>query len=109
MGDNGEVQIPGFTIERELGRGAMGVVYHGHDPFDPNVGELNEKLAEFARQNLDIGVFLYLIISRELYDVGNRDAAEQILRRGVKVYSTHHSHIGRIKLINELFDQQLGK
>ena len=27
MGENGDVRIPGFRIERELGRGAMGVVY----------------------------------------------------------------------------------
>ena len=31
MGDNGQVRIPGFTIERELGRGAMGVVYLAHE------------------------------------------------------------------------------
>ncbi len=84
-------------------------IYHGYDPLEPDVGALNEKLKTFARENLDIGVFLYLIISRELCDVGNREAAETILRRGIQVYSTRHSHIGRIKLINELFDQQMGK
>ena len=31
MGDDGAVRIPGFTIERELGRGAMGVVYLAHE------------------------------------------------------------------------------
>lgn len=31
MGENGQVSIPGFTIERELGRGAMGVVYLAHE------------------------------------------------------------------------------
>ena len=31
MSENGQVRIPGFTIERELGRGAMGVVYLAHE------------------------------------------------------------------------------
>lgn len=31
MGADSHVQIPGFTIERELGRGAMGVVYLAHE------------------------------------------------------------------------------
>ena len=31
MPEDGQVQIPGFRIEHELGRGAMGVVYHAHE------------------------------------------------------------------------------
>ena len=62
MGDNGDVSIPGFRIERELGRGAMGVVYLAHEQalgrdvalkvLRPGYGEgdREEARARFARE-----------------------------------------------------------
>lgn len=60
MGENGEVRIPGFTIERELGRGAMGVVYLAHEEalgrdvalkvLKPGFGEGHEVSQRFDRE-----------------------------------------------------------
>jgi formylglycine-generating enzyme required for sulfatase activity len=60
MGENGDVRIPGFTIERELGRGAMGVVYLAHEEalgrdvalkvLKPGFGEGHEVSQRFDRE-----------------------------------------------------------
>jgi hypothetical protein len=86
-------------------------IYHGFDRRDPNEAELCEKLQAFAQANPDemVGIFLYLIISRDLYEAGHRDMSERVLRRGIRVYSGFPGNVGRIKLINELMDQQMGK
>jgi hypothetical protein len=84
-------------------------IYHGYDPRRPREDELNKKLEAFARANSDnmIGVFLYLLISRELYDLGQRDMAERILRNGIRIYQEFPGNIGRLKLLNELMDQRM--
>jgi len=60
MDENGDVRIPGFTIRRELGRGAMGVVYLAHEEalgrdvalkvLKPGFGEGNEVRQRFERE-----------------------------------------------------------
>ncbi|MDJ0521215.1 MAG: bifunctional serine/threonine-protein kinase/formylglycine-generating enzyme family protein [Planctomycetota bacterium] len=60
MGENGDVRIPGFRIERELGRGAMGVVYLAHEEalgrdvalkvLKPGFGEGDEVRQRFERE-----------------------------------------------------------
>ncbi len=60
MGDSDDVRIPGFTIERELGRGAMGVVYLAHEEalgrdvalkvLKPGFGEGDEVRQRFERE-----------------------------------------------------------
>src|SRR5690606_4263560 len=84
-------------------------IYHGYDPRQPQEDELTGKLEEFARANSDnmIGVFLYLLISRELYEAGQRDMAERVLRNGIRVFQDFPENIGRIKLLNELMDQRM--
>jgi hypothetical protein len=84
-------------------------IYHGYDPRQPREDELTGKLEEFARANSDnmIGVFLYLLISRELYEAGQREMAERLLRNGIRVYQDFPENIGRLKLLNELMDQRM--
>jgi hypothetical protein len=84
-------------------------IYHGYDPLRPQEGEITDKLEEFARANSDnmIGVFLYLLISRELYEAGQRDMAERVLKHGIRVYQDFPENIGRLKLLNELMDQRM--
>jgi hypothetical protein len=86
-------------------------IYHGYDPRHPREGELTQKLEQFARDNPDdtVGVFLYLLISRELHDAGQRDVAERILRKGIRVYQDFPQNIGRLTLLNELMDQRMYK
>jgi hypothetical protein len=86
-------------------------LYHGHDRHAPDENLLAEKLEEFVRQNPNdmIGVFMYLIIAREMHDNGHREMAERILRRGIQLYSSYPGHVGSSKLINELMDQKMGK
>jgi hypothetical protein len=86
-------------------------LYHGHDRNEPNEEIIAEKLEEFVNGNPQdmVGVFLYLIISRELYDNGHYEMAERLLRRGIQIYSGYPGHVGSSKLINELMDQKLHK
>jgi hypothetical protein len=86
-------------------------LYHGHDRNEPDEDQIGKKLEEFVRANPDdmVGVFLYLIISRELYDNGHHDTAERLLRRGIQIYSEYPGHVGSSKLINELMDQKMHK
>jgi len=86
-------------------------IYHGFDRSNPNEAQLTEKLESFAKANPEemVGIFLYLIISRDLYETGHRDMSERILRRGIRIYSGFPGNVGRLKLINELMDQQMSK
>ena len=86
-------------------------IYHGFDRRNPDEKQLSEKLEAFASANPDemVGVFLYLIVCRDLYESGYADMSERILRRGIQIYSGLSENVGRLKLINELMDQQMGK
>jgi hypothetical protein len=86
-------------------------LYHGHDRNEPNETMLAERLEEFARQNPRdmIGVFMYLIMARELFDNGHTDMSERLLRRGIQIYSSYPGHVGSSRLINELMDQKMPK
>ena len=86
-------------------------IYHGYDRSNPDETRLSQKLETFARANPEemVGIFLYLIICRDLYETGHADISERILRRGIQIYSGLTDNVGRLKLINELMDQQMGK
>jgi hypothetical protein len=104
-------KMSGHDDETVSAQAAVLRLYHGHDRNQPNEEMIAQKLEEFVRGNPDdmVGVFLFLIISRELYDNGHHEMAERLLRRGIQIYSGYPGHVGSSKLINELMDQKLHK
>jgi hypothetical protein len=77
---------------------------HESDFRHPNEKQLLDDLNTFTQTYAasEVGVYLYSIISRELWLSGHPQSAEAVLRLGMEAYTGEH----RSRLFNQLQDQQ---
>jgi hypothetical protein len=90
--------------ETESSHAAALKMLHESDFLHPDEQRLLSELQEFTQtfSASEVGVYLYSIISRELWQNGHSKTAEAVLRLGMETYAGQH----RSRLFNQLQDQQ---
>ncbi len=102
-----KVADEGVPAADEIGvsHAAAPKLLHQLDFRAPSGSQLLEQLSSFTHQfpSSEVGVYLYSIVSRELWQQGHRDLADQVLQQGIRSYAGRR---GVSRLLNQRVDQK---